>query len=191
MAIDPNKNYKIEHLMRELVDHDLGSNIIQRVTKMQPRGEFAITMATTIKRDQVKKTIEDAYQAGSFHYTIEKENLSVDEQYVILTGFPEEMKIESINAFMTQYLFQPKAEILKHPDFGFEIGELKITHKGLREPLGRRVWIGPNIPAHIKEASTPTWDNCVPICSNCLEHGHLITPAIDHRSAVTAAKEDT
>ena len=56
-------------------------------------------------------------------------NLPVNEQYVILTGFPEEMKIESINAFMTQYLFQPKAEILRHPDYGFEIGELKIIHK--------------------------------------------------------------
>ena len=52
------------------------------------------------------------------------------------------MKIESINAFMTQYLFQPKAEILRHPDYGFEIGELKITHKGLRKPLSRKVWIG-------------------------------------------------
>ena len=48
VAMDPETNHKIEHLMKELVDHNLGSNVVQRVTKMQPRGEFALTMANTI-----------------------------------------------------------------------------------------------------------------------------------------------
>ena len=173
VASDPEKNPKIENFMQQLIDHDLGTETIQRVTKTQARGEFVITMASTLRRDQVKKMIEDAYQAGSLHYKIKNNNLPVSEKYIILTDFPEEMRIEAISAFMTQYVFEPTAEILKHPDFGFEIGELKITHKGLRKPLSRRVWIGPNVSAHIKETSTSTWDNCVPKCSNCLEQGHL------------------
>ena len=172
-AINPETNDKIEHIMKELVNHDLGPSVVQRVTKMQPRGEFALTMENTITRNKVKEIIEEAIKDGSFHYTIKKDNDSIDEQYVILTGFPEEMRIDCINAYMTQYLYEPKAEILKHPEFGFEIGELKICHKGLRKPLDKRVWIGPNISAYIKEASVAPWDSCVPVCSNCFDHGHL------------------
>ena len=172
-AINPETNDKIEHIMKELVDHDLGPSVVQRVTKMQPRGEFALTMENTITRNKVKEIIEEAIKDGSFHYTTKKDNDSTDEQYVILTGFPEEMRIDCINTYMTQYLYEPKAEILKHPDFGFEIGELKICHKGLRKPLDKRVWIGPNISAYIKEASVAPWDSCVPVCSNCFDHGHL------------------
>ena len=173
VATDLEKQNIIQHLMKDLVDNNLGSTVIQRVTKLQPRGEYALIMANTIRRDEIRKKIEDAIAAGTFHYSIKEENPTNDEQFIVLTGFPEEMRINCITAYMTQYLWEPKGEILKDPDFGFEIGELKITHKGLKKPLGKRVWIGPNVSAYVKETSIASWDNCVPICSNCLDQGHL------------------
>ena len=121
----------------------------------------------------MKKSLEDAIQAGSFSYNIKEDNQVNNEQFIIITGFPEEMKLEAIQAYMTQYLIQPIAQILKHPQYGFEIGEIRLVHKGIRKPLGKRVWIGPGISALIKETSIAPWDDCTPTCSNCMERGHL------------------
>ena len=173
IAQDPEKNNRIEDIMKELIDHDLGPDVITRVTKKQPHGEFALTMPNTEARDRVKQLLEAAIQAGSFRYDIKAENQVNNEQFIVITGFPEEMKLEAIQAYMTQYLIQPIAQILKHPQYGFEIGEIRLVHKGLRKPLGKRVWLGPGISALIKETSIAPWDDCTPTCSNCMERGHL------------------
>ena len=181
IAADPDKNNKIEDIMKQLTEHNLGPTAIQRVTKKQPRGEYALTMLNTAARDKVRKILEEAIEAGSFKYTIKQENEVNNQQYIIITGFPEEMRLESIQQFMTQYLFDPKAQILKHPKYGFEIGEIKIVHEGLRKPLGKRVWIGPGISALIKETSVAPWDEFGPTCSNCLEKGHLYITCINEQ----------
>ena len=49
-AEDPEEMYKIEHLMEELIERELGSDMIQRVTTLQNKGHFAITMETPEKK---------------------------------------------------------------------------------------------------------------------------------------------
>ena len=68
VASDPEKNPKIENLMQQLIDHDLGTNY--------PKGDKDASTWRIYhhhglhfeKRSSKRKRIEDAYQAGSLHY---------------------------------------------------------------------------------------------------------------------------
>ena len=93
---------------------------------------------------------------------------------MVNTGFPAEMTTKRIEIFMTQYVIDPEAKVLRHPKYYFEIGEIKINHKGLKKPLGRRLWVGPNVSATIKESSMVPWENMAPQCSNYIEFGHIL-----------------
>ena len=54
-ADNPDERYKIEHLMEELIKYELGSDIIQRVTKLKEKGSLLSRWKRKRKKNQSKK----------------------------------------------------------------------------------------------------------------------------------------
>ena len=53
-----------------------------------------------------------------------------------------------------------------------EIDEAMVSHKGIRRPIPRRIWVGPGVSARVKSNSQIPWQQYKILCSLCKEEGH-------------------
>ena len=94
-----------------------------------------------------------------------------------LDNLPEEVPTRVMEAYLSKYLINPKMTIkvlyLTEVGMGMiEIDEATVSHKGIRRPIPRRIWVGPGVSARVKSNSQMPWDQYKILCSLCKEEGH-------------------
>ena len=82
-----------------------------------------------------------------------------------------------MEAYLSKYLINPKMTITLRDltEYGMgmiEIGEATVSHKGIRRPIPRRIWVGPGVSARVKSNSQIPWDQYKILCYLCKEEGH-------------------
>ena len=92
-----------------------------------------------------------------------------------LDNLSEELPTKTIQCDLKKYLIDPEVTIKTTGDEEWgttEIGEADVTHKGLRRPPTRKVWVGPGVKANVKHTSQIPWGLYKHFCSPCKGEGH-------------------
>ena len=97
---------------------------------------------------------------------------------IVLTKIPEELKKDTIEQYMGNYVLAPEVNFLKietdDPRLKhIENGDVEILHQGLKRPLPWRIFVGPNITGILKSTTQRPWEGFKTKCTNCQKLGHL------------------
>ena len=101
----------------------------------------------------------------------------IKEHIMELDNLPKEVPTWVMEAYLSKYLINPKMTItltdLTEYGMGMiEIGKATVSHKGIRRPIPRRIWVGPGVSARVKSNSQIPWDQYKILSSLCKEEGH-------------------
>lgn len=151
--------------------------LVERFTYRGKPGLFSLTAKDAEKRVILENTWEDKVKEGKLHFTIHpQENPAQEQQKLTLEGLPEEVKTNTIRAYMAKYVIDPKITLITEQGEGWgpiETGKAEVVHKGLKRTLPRYVWVGPGVSALVTKTSQIPWDNHKLRCTRCRTDGHV------------------
>ena len=166
---------KFGKLIKELHKQKWNQHL-QRVSAKDDAGHFSITFKDTKSKTIIENMWETKVKEGKLSYRILKKD-PIKEHIMELDDLPEEVPTRVMEAYLSKYLINPKMTITLRDltEYGMgmiEIGEATVSHKGIRRPIPRRIWVGPGVSARVKSDSQIPWHQYKILCSFCKEEGH-------------------
>ena len=150
---------------------------VDRFTYKGRPGHFSLTAKTEEQKTLLEENWEEYFREGKLTFKLQEQE-KPEEQQLTLTGLPEELKTETIRAYMAKYVIEPKITLVTVTGKGWgpiQTGDSKVTHKGLRKILPRRVLVGPGAFAMVSNTSQIPWDRHTIKCNRCRKEGHHLS----------------
>ena len=147
---------------------------LKRVTPKGTNGQFSITFKDNESKTKIEKLWQTKVDEGKLSFRILTQD-PIRKHKLTLDNLPEEVPTKTIQCYLKKYLIDPEVTIktISDEEWGtIEIGEAEVSHKGLRRPLTRKVWVGPGVKANVKHTSQIPWDVYKHFCSLCKGEGH-------------------
>ena len=158
--------WKVEHLIEDLRLMNMLDSI-EAIQSTPLRGEFNITY----NREREREEAEETFRVSDTGFVLVESQL--ESQTMVLTGIPVEYSRRALHENIAKYVKNPDIEEVYMQDTHIKTGNIKVKHEGMKRPIGRKLYVGPNIGAFVKETSHIAMGQIDLKCVNCLQQGHL------------------
>jgi hypothetical protein len=165
-AFSLEENHRVGDLIQNLTDMNC-INCVEGIESTGERGVFNVTFNSEQSKD---KAIEALNLSEADFVTTDQ---TKEEQSMILEGIPMEYPKIAIIEYLLKYLNHPEVYDIRYKNSHIKTGQRKIVHKGIKRPIGRKIYVGPDIAAWVKAPSHLPLSMLELKCSKCLETGHL------------------
>lgn len=171
-SLQPDTWFKTEDLMEDLQKIDL--KIAGFKSRYNEKGCFDVLFKDEDEKEKELEKWKKHAEEKTCKFSPDAENEETKVlQNIILEGIPWEYPTIAVEEYLKKYFVKPKVQYTFWPNTEYLDGNRKITHEGLKRSIERKIYVGPNIPAWIKQQSHQPLANFKLKCKRCLQEGHL------------------